>query len=90
MLVLSRKSQEQIIITVPGKDGAPDDVIELTVLSLENEKKGKKVRLGLQAPRHIQINRKEVSQKTPFQSAEEKQWSDWADQIFAPPKPSIA
>lgn len=47
MLVLTRKLQEAIKI---GED------IELTVLSID----GDQVKLGISAPKHIEIHRKEV------------------------------
>lgn len=47
MLVLSRKLNEKIII---------DDQIEITVVSIENGK----VQLGIEAPKEIEIMRKEL------------------------------
>lgn len=47
MLVLSRKLNEKIVI---------DDQIELTVVGIENGK----VQLGIDAPRNIEILRKEL------------------------------
>jgi carbon storage regulator len=47
MLVLTRKLQEVIKI---------GDDIELTVLSID----GEQVRLGIHAPNHVEIHRKEV------------------------------
>ena len=47
MLVLSRKQDEKIII---------DDVITLMVISIQ----GDKVRLGIEAPKHMSIHRQEV------------------------------
>ena len=47
MLVLGRKKGESIVI---------DDHIEITVTSVE----GETVKLGIEAPRHITIHRKEV------------------------------
>ncbi|WP_144697852.1 carbon storage regulator CsrA [Fictibacillus phosphorivorans] len=47
MLVLTRKLQEAIKI---GED------IELTVLSID----GEQVKIGISAPKHIEIHRKEV------------------------------
>lgn len=49
MLVLSRKKGESIII---------QDQIELTVLSVE----GDTIKLGIAAPKHVDIFRKEVYQ----------------------------
>ena len=47
MLVLTRKSNQSIMI---------GDEIEISVLSIM----GEKVRIGIQAPRHIPVFRKEV------------------------------
>ena len=47
MLVLTRKLQEAIKI---GKD------IEITILAIE----GDQVKLGISAPKHIEIHRKEI------------------------------
>ncbi len=47
MLVLSRQRDESIII---------DDVIEITIVDI----RGEKVRLGINAPPHISVHRKEV------------------------------
>ncbi len=47
MLVLSRQRDEVIMI---------GDDIEITVVDI----RGDKVRLGINAPRHIQVHRKEV------------------------------
>lgn len=47
MLVLGRKKGESIII---------DDQIEITINAVE----GETVKLGIEAPRHITIHRKEV------------------------------
>lgn len=47
MLVLSRKVGERVII---------GDDVELVVLSIE----GDQIKLGIEAPRHVQIFRKEV------------------------------
>lgn len=49
MLVLSRKQDEKIII---------GDSISLTVVSIQ----GDKVRLGIEAPKHVSIHREEVYQ----------------------------
>ncbi|MFW6308642.1 MAG: carbon storage regulator CsrA [bacterium] len=50
MLVLSRKSNEKIII---------DDEIEITVVEIS----GDKVKLGINAPEEIEIHRQEVYEK---------------------------
>ncbi|WP_017726244.1 carbon storage regulator CsrA [Halalkalibacterium ligniniphilum] len=47
MLILSRKKNESIQI---------GDDIELKILSIE----GEQVKIGIQAPRHVEIHRKEV------------------------------
>lgn len=47
MLVLTRKKKESIMI---------GDEIEITILSVE----GEQVKLGINAPRHVEIHRKEV------------------------------
>ncbi len=47
MLVLSRKLNEAIVI---------DDVVRVTVLAI----KGDRVRLGIEAPRHVPVNRAEI------------------------------
>jgi carbon storage regulator len=49
MLVLSRKQDEKIII---------GDSITLMVISIQ----GDKVRLGIEAPKHISVHREEVYQ----------------------------
>ena len=52
MLVLSRMRNESIVIG--GQGGIPE--IRVTVVDI----RGDKVRLGLEAPKEIPINRKEV------------------------------
>lgn len=47
MLILSRKKEESIII---------NGEIELKIISLDDNR----VRIGIQAPKHIQIHRKEI------------------------------
>jgi carbon storage regulator len=47
MLVLTRKLQESIMV---GSD------IEITVISISKDQ----VRIGIQAPKHVEIHRKEV------------------------------
>ena len=49
MLVLSRKLNETIVI---------DGLIRVTVLAI----KGNKVRIGVSAPEHIQVDREEIAQ----------------------------
>lgn len=50
MLVLSRQRDETIIISVDGME------IEITVVDI----RGEKVRLGINAPPHVAVHRKEV------------------------------
>ena len=47
MLVLSRKLNESIII---------DDVIKITIVEI----RGDKIRLGIEAPKHVAVHRREV------------------------------
>ena len=53
MLVLTRRTNERVIITLP--DGA-------TIQILLCEVRGDKVRIGFEAPRQIKINRLEVQE----------------------------
>ena len=50
MLVLSRKKEESVMI---GED------VEITIVAVE----GDKVRLGIKAPKDVQVHRKEVYQR---------------------------
>ena len=50
MLVLARKKNEKLII------GTGPDAVEVTVVEI----RGDKVRLGVHAPQHIQVDRAEV------------------------------
>ena len=50
MLVLSRFRNETIVI------GSGDQIVEVTVVDI----KGEKVRLGINAPAHVPVHRKEV------------------------------
>lgn len=50
MLVLSRKPQETIVI---------DDEVKIRVLSV----KGRQVRLGIEAPRNVAVNREEIHKR---------------------------
>ena len=59
MLVLSRKKSESIVIN--------DDVV-ITVI----EVRGDKVRLGIDAPRHVPVHRKEVAEAIQSQLSERK------------------
>ena len=47
MLVLSRKLNESIII---------DDQIKITIVEI----RGDKIRLGIEAPKHVSVHRREV------------------------------
>ena len=47
MLVLSRKTKQSIMI---------GDDIEITIVSIE----GEQVKLGISAPKHVEIHRKEI------------------------------
>ena len=51
MLVLSRKRNESIVVTVQGID------ITITVVAIRG---GDKVRLGFEAPKEVDIHRQEV------------------------------
>lgn len=53
MLVLSRKKDEQIVLTVNGQ------TIRVCVLQID----GNKVRLGFQAPPEVSVHREEVWQR---------------------------
>jgi carbon storage regulator len=50
MLILTRKLGESIII---------EDNIKVTVVSINNQQ----IKLGIEAPKHITINREEVARK---------------------------
>ncbi len=50
MLILTRKLGESIII---------EDNIKITVVSINNQQ----IKLGIEAPKHITINREEVARK---------------------------
>lgn len=60
MLVLSRQRDETIII---------GDAIEITVVDI----RGDKVRLGISAPRQVQVHRKEVFEAIRRENAEASQ-----------------
>lgn len=70
MLVLSRQRDETIMI---------GDEVEITVVDI----RGDKVRLGITAPRHIQVHRKEVYEaiKRENQQAAKVSTEDVADVI---------
>jgi len=57
MLVLSRKEGERIVID-SGVEGAP---IEISVVEI----RGGRVRLGIQAPRHLSVRRQELEFQLP-------------------------
>lgn len=50
MLVLSRKMEEQIVVTIQGQ------LVRIRVLQID----GNKVRLGIEAPPEIAVHREEV------------------------------
>jgi carbon storage regulator len=50
MLVLSRQKDESIVV------GDGDDQVEITIVDV----RGDKVRLGITAPRHVSVHRKEI------------------------------
>ena len=60
MLVLSRQRDETIMI---------GDEIEITVVDI----RGDKVRLGINAPRHVDVHRKEVYEAIKHENAEASQ-----------------
>lgn len=70
MLVLSRQIDEVIIIQVGS------EIIEIEVTDIRSDK----VRLGITAPRHIQVHRKEVYERiygnTALSSNEERNDND--------------
>ncbi|MGM0843783.1 MAG: carbon storage regulator CsrA [Bacillota bacterium] len=63
MLVLTRKTGEAIKI---------DDAIEITVLSI----KGDQIKLGIEAPKNIDIHRKEIYLSIQAENAEASQGID--------------
>lgn len=63
MLVLSRYPDQKVIIEVPNPNGSEDMItIVVEVVQVEGGRKegGRKVRLGFEAPREVQIRREEV------------------------------
>ena len=62
MLVLSRKKNEQIVISPPGCD----EPIVIVIVEI----RGDKVRLGIEAPREIPVHRREVYDQIQKQEAE--------------------
>ena len=58
MLVLSRQQDESLIIAQTGTDH--DFEVEITVVDIRDVADGKKVRLGITAPRYITVHRKEI------------------------------
>ena len=76
MLVLSRQRDETIMI---------GDEVEITVVDI----RGDKVRLGITAPRHIQVHRKEVYEaiKRENQQAAGLKPNDVSEAIQGGPKP---
>jgi len=76
MLVLSRQRDETIMI---------GDEVEITVVDI----RGDKVRLGITAPRHIQVHRKEVYEaiKRENQQAAGLNPQDVSEAVQSAPKP---
>jgi carbon storage regulator len=76
MLVLSRQRDETIMI---------GDDVEITVVDI----RGDKVRLGITAPRHIQVHRKEVYEaiKRENQQAAGLKPQDVSEAVQGAPKP---
>lgn len=76
MLVLSRQRDETIMI---------GDEVEITVVDI----RGDKVRLGITAPRHIQVHRKEVYEaiKRENQQAAGLKPQDVSEAVQGGPKP---
>ena len=57
MLILSRKKEETILV---GSD------IEITVIAVQ----GDHVKLGIKAPKHVDVNRKELFEETKKENVE--------------------
>ena len=56
MLVLTRKEDEVIVIPISVDGGLTIEYINITVVDIRD----KNVRLGITAPKHIKVHRKEV------------------------------
>lgn len=71
MLVLSRKKNERIMIA--------EDIV-LTVVEI----RGDKVRLGIEAPRHVAIQREEIYNRIKAAQADEARAAsiEYADRVF--------
>jgi len=61
MLILSRRPDEVVDI------GIAEDQVKVRVLSVN----GKQVRLGIEAPEHVKVNREEISERIASQEAVE-------------------
>ena len=61
MLVLTRKAEEGIII---------GDDVKITII----EVKGGRIRIGIDAPRHMKVHRQEVYDKIKQENQEATQW----------------
>jgi carbon storage regulator len=76
MLVLSRRTDESIVLTVSGAGG---EQITVTVLAVE----GDRVKLGIQAPRDVTVLRQELCDAV-------RQQNLAAAQASAPPPHTLA
>ena len=71
MLVLSRQKNESIIISLENKDGK---AIEVEVMI--SDVRGGKVRLGINAPREVQVHRLEIWEIIKREKEERKKEQD--------------
>jgi carbon storage regulator len=60
MLVLSRRTDESLVINVGG------ETVVIRVLKIGNDR----VRLGIDAPRHVSVHREEVAKRIAQEEAE--------------------
>lgn len=58
MLVLSRHTNEKVVITLKDAEGNKLESLEVVVVAI----RGDKVRLGFDAPANFEIHRKEVQE----------------------------
>lgn len=54
MLILSRRQDESIIIETS------DGLIEVKVCDIRDDNEGRRVKVGIEAPKHITVNRREI------------------------------